>query len=223
MLLLFLVKSSKRRRAPSTENGTVPPRLIAYSARRPREYLTVKEVGLLIDTARDRGRYGHRDATMIPPWTPGGELCALRWDQVDLEHGLLHVQRAKNGTPSVHPKSIAVIRFDFRGHNDSGGPIEKVTISTASEDLLSVVHWLENTHPHLASLPRAGCKQLGCDTLVFGDGNALRVHNVDKIKASGIRIVVIPYARHHPTYPQLHSARGDLPFMPGLSVIDALL
>jgi hypothetical protein len=32
---------------------------------RPREYLTVKEVAKLIDGARERGRYGHRDATMI--------------------------------------------------------------------------------------------------------------------------------------------------------------
>jgi type 1 fimbriae regulatory protein FimB/type 1 fimbriae regulatory protein FimE len=31
------------------------------------------------------------------------ELCALRWEQVDLTHGLLHVARAKNGMPSVHP------------------------------------------------------------------------------------------------------------------------
>ena len=30
------------------------------------------------------------------------ELCALRWDQVDFGHGLLHVRRIKNGTPSVH-------------------------------------------------------------------------------------------------------------------------
>jgi type 1 fimbriae regulatory protein FimB/type 1 fimbriae regulatory protein FimE len=31
------------------------------------------------------------------------EVCALRWDQVDFEHGLLHVRRIKNGMPSVHP------------------------------------------------------------------------------------------------------------------------
>ncbi len=30
------------------------------------------------------------------------ELCALRWDQVDFEHGLLHVRRTKNGRSSVH-------------------------------------------------------------------------------------------------------------------------
>jgi hypothetical protein len=33
--------------------------------RRPREYLTVKEVTKLMDGARKRGRYGHRDSTMI--------------------------------------------------------------------------------------------------------------------------------------------------------------
>ncbi|PZR91626.1 MAG: hypothetical protein DLM68_03110 [Hyphomicrobiales bacterium] len=32
-----------------------------------------------------------------------GELCSLRWDQVDLERGLIHVRRLKNGTPNVHP------------------------------------------------------------------------------------------------------------------------
>ena len=31
------------------------------------------------------------------------ELVALRWDQVDLKQGLLHVHRVKKGTPSVHP------------------------------------------------------------------------------------------------------------------------
>jgi type 1 fimbriae regulatory protein FimB/type 1 fimbriae regulatory protein FimE len=102
-MLLFSLKSSKRRQAPNAENGTVPPRLTAHA----REYLTVNEVGLLMETARDRGRYGHRDATMILVgyrhglWS--GELCLLRWDQVDLEHGLIHVLRLKNGMPSVHP------------------------------------------------------------------------------------------------------------------------
>ena len=33
------------------------------------------------------------------------ELADLRWDQVDFDHGLLHVRRKKNGMPSVHPLS----------------------------------------------------------------------------------------------------------------------
>ncbi len=60
-----------------------------------------------MQTAQRRGRYGHRDATMILLAYRHGfrvaELCALRWDQVDLKQGLLHVQRLKQGLPSVHP------------------------------------------------------------------------------------------------------------------------
>ena len=100
-------KRRKRRGAPNTVNGTVPPRRLLNAKRRPREYLTVKEVGKLVKRARSRGRYGHRDATMILVAYRHGlrasELCALRWDQIDLERGLVHVRRLKNGTPSVHP------------------------------------------------------------------------------------------------------------------------
>lgn len=90
-----------------THNGTVPPKRQPYSARRPREYLTPTEVEHLMHTAQRRGRYGHRDATMILLAYRHGlrvaELCALRWDQVDFREGLLHVQRLKQGLPSVHP------------------------------------------------------------------------------------------------------------------------
>jgi hypothetical protein len=51
--------------SPSTHNGTVPPKRHPYSARRPRAYLTRSEVDHLMQTAQRRGRYGHRDATMI--------------------------------------------------------------------------------------------------------------------------------------------------------------
>jgi type 1 fimbriae regulatory protein FimB/type 1 fimbriae regulatory protein FimE len=54
-----------------------------------------------------RNRYGDRDATMILLAYRHGlrasELCSLRWDQVDLGHGRLHVSRVKSGLPSVHP------------------------------------------------------------------------------------------------------------------------
>jgi integrase len=107
-------KTAVRRGRPSTVNGTAAPRLAPYSKRRQREYLTVKEIGLLMDAARQRGRYGHRDATMILIAYRHGlraaELCALRWDQIDFARGLLHVQRFKNGTPSVHPIGGVEIR-----------------------------------------------------------------------------------------------------------------
>src|SRR5215510_16113453 len=83
------------------------PRRLKNEQLRPREYLTPAEVETLIATTRKRGRYGHRDATMILiAYRHGlrvGELCALRWDQVDFGQGLLHVARLKHGIPSVHP------------------------------------------------------------------------------------------------------------------------
>ena len=107
-------KTTGGRRPPTTVNGTVPPHRPLNAARRPREYLTPKEVELLRKAARERGRYGHRDATMILIAYRHGlraaELCALRWDQVDLAHGLLHVRRLKNGMPSVHPMGGSEIR-----------------------------------------------------------------------------------------------------------------
>jgi type 1 fimbriae regulatory protein FimB/type 1 fimbriae regulatory protein FimE len=93
---------------PTPENGKVaPPRRFANRERRTREHLTPQEVDKLIKAACRVGRYGHRDATLILiAFRHGlrvGELVALRWDQVDLEQGLLHVSRLKNGVPSTHP------------------------------------------------------------------------------------------------------------------------
>jgi integrase len=31
------------------------------------------------------------------------ELVDLRWDQIDFAHAVLHVRRAKKGTPATHP------------------------------------------------------------------------------------------------------------------------
>jgi type 1 fimbriae regulatory protein FimB/type 1 fimbriae regulatory protein FimE len=72
---------------------------------RSREYLTSKEVEALISEARNIGRHGHRDATLILVAYRHGlrvsELVSLRWDQVDLGQGLLHVVRLKNGVDST--------------------------------------------------------------------------------------------------------------------------
>jgi site-specific recombinase XerD len=98
-------------------NGTVRLRVVGKPAakpprrrnidRRPREYLTPAEVEMLMATARKRGRYGHRDATMILiAWRHGlrvKELCNLEWSQVDFKHGLLRVARLKGSISTTHP------------------------------------------------------------------------------------------------------------------------
>jgi integrase len=83
------------------------PKRHKHSEVRSREHLTPPEVDKLRKAARRIGRHGERNDTMILLAYRHGlrvaELIHLRWDQVDLEQGLLHVRRVKNGVPSTHP------------------------------------------------------------------------------------------------------------------------
>jgi type 1 fimbriae regulatory protein FimB/type 1 fimbriae regulatory protein FimE len=98
---------------PTTQKRTVSRGRLPNAQYRTREYLTEREVDRLMKVAGDN-RHGHRDATMILLTFRHGlrasELCALRWEQVDLVHGRLHVSRAKNGMPSVHPLTGTELR-----------------------------------------------------------------------------------------------------------------
>src|SRR5207247_8976028 len=102
------------RPAPTTVNSSV----------RTREYLTTAEIERLMAAARKSSRYGHRDATMILIGYRHGlrasELCDLQWSQVELATGRLHVRRAKNGSPSVHPMQGDEIRALRRLQREQG-------------------------------------------------------------------------------------------------------
>ena len=93
--------------APSTVNGKVPPLRRRNSEVRSREHLTLDEVERLMEAAGKTGRHRHRDRTLIlvafRHALRVSEMVALRWDQVDLKQGLLHINRSKNGSPSTHP------------------------------------------------------------------------------------------------------------------------
>src|SRR3954454_10037039 len=79
-----MTRNTAQATKPTPHNGTVLPSPVPHAQRRPREYLTPKEVERLITAAR-QNRYGHRDATLIPIAYSHGlriaELCTLRWDQ----------------------------------------------------------------------------------------------------------------------------------------------
>jgi integrase len=100
--------------APTTVNSSV----------RTREYLTTAEIERLMAAARKSSRYGHRDATMILIGYRHGlrasELRDLQWSQVELAIGRLHVRRAKNGSPSVHPMQGDEIRALRRLQREQG-------------------------------------------------------------------------------------------------------
>jgi type 1 fimbriae regulatory protein FimB/type 1 fimbriae regulatory protein FimE len=97
---ISMEKSPLRKVAPTSVNVTV--------GRRGREYLTEREIERLIEAAK-QNRFGQRDATAILVAYRHGlrasEVVALRWHDIDLATGRLHVRRAKGGDASVHPIS----------------------------------------------------------------------------------------------------------------------
>jgi len=102
------------RSAPTTVNSSV----------RTREYLTTAEIERLMAAARKSSRYGHRDAAMIligyRHGSRASELCDLQWSQVELATGRLHIRRAKNDSPSVHPMQGDEIRALRRLQREQG-------------------------------------------------------------------------------------------------------
>jgi type 1 fimbriae regulatory protein FimB/type 1 fimbriae regulatory protein FimE len=98
---------------PTTQKRTVMPKRAKNADLRTREYLTEQEIEALLAAARQT-RHGHRDATMILIAFRHGlrasEAVDVRWDQVDFNRAVLHVRRAKGGTPSVHPLTGAEMR-----------------------------------------------------------------------------------------------------------------
>jgi len=109
-------------KTPTLVNRKVPPRRVPNAAVRSREYLTSNEIEALMAAAKKSGRHGQRDATVILIAYRHGlrvsELVALRWDQIDLKQGTLHVNRLKNGSESVHPLRGPELRALRRAQRD---------------------------------------------------------------------------------------------------------
>jgi integrase len=146
------------------ESHSRAPRRRRNAEVRSREYLTPAEVEKLITAARSVGRHGQRDATLIRiAYRHGlrvGELISLRWDQIDLQLGLLYVVRSKNGTPSNHPiggPEIRAFRKLRREYRDSRYVFitERQTPMTASNvrKLIAragrIAAFPFPTHPHM--------------------------------------------------------------------------
>jgi type 1 fimbriae regulatory protein FimB/type 1 fimbriae regulatory protein FimE len=159
--IIELHRTSKMGKIPQR---TPPPRRRRNAEVRSREYLSPAEVDRLIAAAKGSGRHGHRDATLILLMYRHalrvGEVVALRRDQVDLEQGLLHVARLKNGTPSVHPlrgPELRALRKLFRDYPDSPyvfcserkGPITTATVRKMIARAGEVAGLGFPAHPHM--------------------------------------------------------------------------
>lgn len=82
---------------PNIENRKVLPNPPKYKQVREREYLTSQEIDRIAKAAKSIGRHGHRDHAIIM-LTYHHALCVselinLKWSQVDLSQGLIHVNR----------------------------------------------------------------------------------------------------------------------------------
>jgi integrase len=131
------------RRSRATPDSPLPPPRQTNASRRRREYLTPDEIEKLLQASSKLGRHGARDRTLILIAYRHGlrvsELVALRWDQVDLKAGLLHVARLKNGIASTHPirgpelRALRELRRDYPSSpylfvSELGGPLTPATV-----------------------------------------------------------------------------------------------
>jgi type 1 fimbriae regulatory protein FimB/type 1 fimbriae regulatory protein FimE len=134
----FSAKSKRRRQ-------NLPPTKPKNEDVRSREYLTPAEAKLIRDTAKHLGRHGFRDWVLLMMlYRHGlrvGEVVGMKWDQVDMRTGKLHVNRLKNGDASVHyieADEMRALRKLERQYPESpflfvserGGPISPRTVHT---------------------------------------------------------------------------------------------
>src|SRR5580700_130806 len=156
--------------APDNEKFTVQsaparlPRRKPDAEYRSREHLTEREVERLIEAAKGN-RWGYRDTTMVLVAFRHGlrasELVDLRWDQIDLEHALLHVRRLKNGSPATHPltgKELRALRrlqreqelkSPFVFTSERGTPFTKRGFQAMVERAGKAIGFDVKIHPHM--------------------------------------------------------------------------
>jgi integrase len=98
--------------APATVIGTVEPHrpLMSRSTSALARYSRARTSALRtrLGSRRGQSQRPSRRYHVLLAYRHGlrpVELVTLRWDAIDFAHGQIHVSRAKNGSPSVHPLS----------------------------------------------------------------------------------------------------------------------
>ena len=147
----------------ATASTRLPPARGKNADRRPREFLTADEVDRLIATAKQRGRWGQRDAAaLLLAFSHGlrvSELVALTWAQIDFRDGVIHVRRRKNGSDSTQLLRGAEVRVlkqlrrewpdgQYVLQSERGGPISTAgfRMMLARTGKAAGFAWL--VHPH---------------------------------------------------------------------------
>jgi integrase len=158
-----VVQLRPQRQVEVSRAGRVPPARRKNVQVRPREHLIPSEINRLVVTAKERGRWGQRDAaSILLAYSHGfrvSELVALTWAQIDFKDGVVHVHRLKNGRDSTHPlrgpeiRALKQLRRDwpegqFVLQSERGGPWSAAgfRIMLARTGRAAGFPWL--VHPH---------------------------------------------------------------------------
>lgn len=112
--------------AQHPKTAKLPPHRRKNTELRSREYLSESEVEDLRKAARSNNHYALRNDTLILLMFRHAlrvsEVISLKWQQIDLKKGFLHVKRLKNGIPSTHPlrgPEIRALRQLLRDYTES--------------------------------------------------------------------------------------------------------
>jgi type 1 fimbriae regulatory protein FimB/type 1 fimbriae regulatory protein FimE len=137
---------------------------VSNASRRSREYLTPDEVEKLLQASSKIGRHGVRDRCLILLAYRHGlrvsELVSMRWDQIDLKAGLVHVARLKNGLASTHPirgpelRALRELRRDYPETpylfvTERGGPMTPATVRKLITRAGEFAKFPFPIHPHM--------------------------------------------------------------------------
>src|SRR5450755_3667806 len=151
-------------RSRAAPYSAIPPRRQSNRDRRTREYLTPAEVDKLLQASSKVGRHGARDRTLLLLAYRHGlrvsELVALRWEQIDLKAGLVHVARLKNGLASTHPirgpelRALRELRRDYPETpylfvTERGGPMTPATVRKLITRAGELAKFPFPVHPHM--------------------------------------------------------------------------
>lgn len=131
---------------------------------RPREHLASHEVDSLRKAARNTGRNGHRDDTLILVMFRHGlrasEACALKWAQIDFMQATIHVNRSKCGISTTHPlhgptlRALRQLRRDNPDHayvfiTENGTPMTIRSVHSIASRAGDIAKLGLSVHPHM--------------------------------------------------------------------------
>jgi type 1 fimbriae regulatory protein FimB len=128
-----------------------------------RRYLRPAEAHRLIEAAGKRGRYPFRDKVLVRLVYRHGlrasEAVGLRWSQIDLDQGVLHVARVKGSNDSTHSldrdelRDLRKIRQAVTGlyvfETERGGPLSVDALQYIVRQAGRLAKLDVEAHPHM--------------------------------------------------------------------------